>query len=107
MKFFWSIHFLNQSQQRKNYRSQENAIKNLEIISDGNEQYGRRSCLRIHGIEFKDDNGDVMEKIEKFYNVMGIPFNQNETDRAHGIGKLFLDKERKKKIRSIIVKFKS
>ena len=38
---------------------------------------------------------------------MGIPFNQNETDRAHGIGKLFLDKERKKKIRSIIVKFKS
>ena len=38
---------------------------------------------------------------------MGIPFNENEIDRAHGIGKPFLDKERKEKVRSIIVKFKS
>ena len=41
------------------------------------------------------------------YNVMGISFNENQIDRAHGIGKPFLDKERKKKVRSIIVKFKS
>ena len=38
---------------------------------------------------------------------MGIQFNENEIDRGHGIGKSFLDKERKKKVRSIIVKFKS
>ena len=37
---------------------------------------------------------------------MGIPFNENETGRAHAIGKPFLDKEWKKKVRSIIVKFK-
>ena len=48
-----------------------------------------------------------MEEIEKYYNVMGIPCDENEIDRAHGIGKSFLDKERKKKVRSIIVKFKS
>ena len=79
--------------------SQENAIKKLERISHDNEQYSRRSCLRIHGIEFKEgDSGDVMEEIEKCYNVMGIPFNENEIDRAHGIGKPFLDKERKKKV---------
>ena len=48
-----------------------------------------------------------MEELEKCYNVMGIPFNENEIDRAHGIGKPFLDKERKEKVRSIIVKFKS
>ena len=36
---------------------------------------------------------------------MGIPFN--EIDRAHGIGKRFLDKEREKKVSSVIVKFKS
>ena len=79
--------------------SQENAFKKLEIISDDNEQYSRRSCLRIHGIEFKEgDSGDVMEEIEKCYNVMGIPFNENEIDRVHGTGKPFLDKERKKKL---------
>ena len=37
---------------------------------------------------------------------MGIPFDENETDRTYGIGEPFLDKERKKKVRSIIVKFK-
>ena len=37
--------------------SQENAFKKLEIISDDNEQYSRRSCLRIHGIEFKEGEG--------------------------------------------------
>ena len=59
--------------------SQKNAFKKLEIISDDNEQYSRRSCLRIHGIEFKEgDSGDVMEELEKCYNVMGIPFNENE-----------------------------
>ena len=88
--------------------SQENAFKKLEIISDDNEQYSRRSCLRIHGIEFKEgDGGEVMEEIEKCYNVMGIPFDENEIDRAYDIGKPFLDKKRKKKVRSIIVKFKS
>ena len=61
--------------------------------------------MRIHGIEFKE--GDIMEEIKKCYNVMGIPFNENEIDRAHGIRKPFLDKGRKKKVRSIIVKFKS
>ena len=41
--------------------SQENAFKKLEIVSDDNEQYSCRSCLRNHGIEFKEgDSGDVM-----------------------------------------------
>ena len=43
-----------------------------------------------------------MEEIGKCYNVMGIPLNENEIDRAHGIGKPFLDKEREKKVRSIV-----
>ena len=57
--------------------SQENTFKKLEIISDDNEQYSRRSCLRIHGIEFEEgDSGDVMEELGKCYNVMGILFNK-------------------------------
>ena len=62
-----------------------------------------RSCLRTQGIEFKEgDSGDVMEEIEKCYNFMGIPFNENKIDRAP-----FFDNERKKKYRPILVKFKS
>ena len=88
--------------------SQENAFKKLERISDNNEQYSRRSCFHVHGIEFKEgDSGDVMEELEECYNVMGILFNENEIDRAHGIGKPFLDKEQKKKVRSVIFEFKS
>ena len=56
--------------------SQENAFKEFERISDDNEQYSRRSCLRIHGIEFKEgDSGDVIEELENCCNVMGILFN--------------------------------
>ena len=62
--------------------------------------------MHIHGIEFKEvDSGDAMEEIEKCYNVMGILFNENEINRAHCIGNPFLDKEPKKKVRSIINRF--
>ena len=58
--------------------SQENAFKKLGVISDENEQQSRRSCLHIHGSEFKEgDSGDVMEEVEKCYNVMAISFNEN------------------------------
>ena len=65
---------------------QKNAFKKLESISDDNELYSRRSSLRIRDIEFKEgDVGEVMEEIEKCYNVMGIPFDEDEIDRAHGL----------------------
>ena len=81
--------------------SQENAFKKLDI-------YGRRTCFHIHVILFKEgDDDDVMEAIEKYCNVIDIPFNENEIDRTYGIGKPFLNKQRKKKVRAIIVKFKS
>ena len=38
---------------------------------------------------------------------MGIPFDENKIDKVHGIGKPFLDEERKRKFRSTIVKSKS
>lgn len=37
----------------------------------------------------------------------GIPFNENEIDRTYIVGKPFSDEERKKKTRSMIVKYKS
>ena len=67
----------------QNLKIQENAFKKLEIISNDNKQSSRRPCLHIHAIEFKGDSCAVMEEIEKCYNVMGIPFNENEIDRAY------------------------
>ena len=87
---------------------QEDMFKKLEIISDDNEQYSRCLCLHIHGIELKEGDGDeVVEEIKKCYNVMSILFDVNEIDKVHGIRKPFLDKEWKKKVRSIKAKFKS
>ena len=37
-----------------------------------------------------------MEEIEKCWNVMDISYNDNNIDRAHGIGNPFLDKKQNK-----------
>ena len=41
----------------------------LIIKCDDNEQYSRRSCLRIHGIECSDDerNDNVLERVKECY----------------------------------------
>lgn len=88
-------------------------INQLERKSDDNEQYSRRSCLRIHGIEWKgrstsdDGKEDVKKIVEDCCLEMGIPYNDKDIDRAHRIGKEFFDKETQRTIKSIIVKFRS
>ena len=79
---------LNVEELESKIHSQENAFKKLEIISDDNEPYNRRSYLRIHGIKFKDSGKKrkIMEEKEKYYNVLGIPFDEKEIDGTHGIG---------------------
>ena len=66
-------------------------------------------ALTLNGIEWNlnSNNGGIIDQLRKCCNVMGILFNENEIDRAHDIGKRYLDKEQKKKVRSIRVKFKS
>ena len=87
----------------------QNIIDNhLEIKCDDNEQYSQRSCLRVHGLDFSSDEDEgVMKKVEKCCSDMGIEFNQNEIDRVHYIGKTYMDKTKNKKVRSLIIKFKS
>ena len=80
-----------------------------EIKCDDNEQYSRRSCLRIHGVKIKEDGEkeDVMELIKKCYSDMKLDYNPQEIDRAHRIGKVYTDVKTNVKTKSIIVKFKS
>ena len=73
-------------------------IDTLEIKCDDNEQYSRRSCLRVHGLDFSSDEDEgVMKKVGKCCSDMGIEFNQNEIDRVHYIGKPYIDKTKIKK----------
>ena len=54
----------------------QNIIDHLEIKCDDNEQYSRRSCLRIHGLDFSSDEDEgVLKKVEKCYCDMGSEFN--------------------------------
>ena len=88
---------------------QEETINNLLTKCDDNEQYSRRSCLRIHGIESNSNekNEDVIEKIRECYNALELPFNEEVINHAHKVGKEYTDKILKKKVKPIIVKFKS
>ena len=44
----------------------QNIVGNLEINCDDNEHYSRRSCLRVHGLDFSSDEDEgVMKKSGK------------------------------------------
>ena len=84
---------------------QQKASEKLELTGDNNQQYCRRSCLRIHDTEFNfnEDSDIVMNKTEKSYGDMVLEFNESEIDRAHYTGQPPIDKNTKKKCKSIIV----
>ena len=87
---------------------QDNALQRLEIKCDDNEQYSRRSCIRIHGVQYNEnDDISVINKVEQCCDEIGVKFDMNEIDRVHYIGKPVFDTVSKQKVRSMIVKFKS
>ena len=74
----------------------------LELSIDNNEQYSRRTCLRITNIPFeeKETSEEVLEKLKKLIKVEAeadIP--EKAIDRAHRVG------PKKNKNQAIIVKF--
>ena len=86
----------------------ENVMQKLEVRCDDNEQYSKRSCLRINNIEY-DKNcqsaSDTLNKVKKCYGDMGVSFDERAIDRAHGIGRTY---EKGGKIyQSLLVKFTS
>ena len=87
----------------------ENTIDQLLVKCDDNEQYSRRSWLRIHGVEVKEneDEDGVMNVLEDCYSSVNLSFDANDIDRAHRIGIPYTNKNSGKKVKSIIVKFRS
>ena len=82
----------------------DQTIAGLMTKCDDNQQYSRRSCLRIHGTETKtkESNEDIIEKVKECYEALEIPFNEANIDRAHRIGE-YSDKTTGKKVKSILL----
>ena len=82
-------------------------VVNLTLENcDNVEQYTRRYSLRVYGVPV-EKNENVLKNIEECYNSLGIPFNCDEIDRAHHIGKKKFNETSQKDVQPIIVKFKN
>ena len=78
----------------------------LENSNDNVEQYSRRACLRIHGIECYDN--EITENVvADCFKELDMSFGKEVIDRTHRVGEVYQDDVSKKNVRSIIVKFKS
>ena len=78
---------------------QDNALQRLEIKCDDNEQYSRRSCIRIHGVQYNEnDDISVTNKVEQCCDEIGVKFDMNEIDRVHYISKPVFDTDSKQKV---------
>ena len=68
-------------------------LSKLEINIDDGEQFSRRMCLRIDGIDLESDENDnsssCMEKVQKVFEEMGVQVPAVSIDRAHRTGKRF------------------
>ena len=82
-------------------------VEAVEKRADDNEQYSRRSCLRIHNVAFDKTKNDQPEEVLKdCYSKMNLEYNDEEIDRVHRIGQS-MKLEDGKEVKSLIVKFKS
>ena len=95
-----------QKQPGKEYQGLANEITNFGAQNVETVGKTAQSRVKIVHPPATSSSDDVMEEIENCCNVMVIPFNENEIDRAHGIRKPFLYEEGKKKVRPVIVKYK-
>ena len=62
-----------------------------------------------HGVEMKEneDEDGIMNVLEDCYSSVNMQFDANDIDRAHRTGLPYTDKNSGKKVKSIIVKFRS
>ena len=86
----------------------ERYIAQLQRSTDDQEQYQRRLCLRINGVEVtpgKEETGqDCLEKCKKIFKSIGVKVPDTVLDRAHRIGKTKAASNGKT-YRQIIVRF--
>ena len=77
---------------------QANTVDQFIIKCD--EQYSRRSSLRIQGFECSDDErtDNVLQRVKVCYKEMNLPFQDENIDCVHRIGRTYTDKNTGRKI---------
>lgn len=86
----------------------ERHVSYLQKSNDDGEQYQRRLCLRINGIDLpssgkNESSDDCLQKVREVFDEIGVDIPDNVIDRAHRIGKLA--KIEGKWVKQMIVRF--
>ena len=70
-------------------------------------QYSRRTSIRIHGTEVPENESvdNIIAVVESCHEKINVPFDHDNIDCVHRIGKKYTDENTGKKVQSIIVKF--
>ena len=68
--------------------AQNVVIDQLKIQTDNNQQYQRRSSVRVHGIisQENETETDIDNMLGNLYNELNLTIKKDEIDRAHRIG---------------------
>ena len=78
----------------------------LDKKVDELEQYGRRVCLRIEGVEHQanEKSEDVLEKVVKIIKESETEIPESALDKAHHIGPIYIDNNTGKKMQKNVRK---
>ena len=83
----------------------ENLVEKQKTLSseiDGLEQYSRRNCLVLNGVNESNNENTNEILIKTFSEELGVEIKEDDLDRSHRLGK---PKRKDNKPRPIIVKF--
>ena len=90
-------------------RSQVDVFKNqnTQTKHEELEQYGRRVCLRVNGMEYvpHERSEDVLKKCRESWEKCGIEIPDACIDRAHRIGRPFKDRVTNQEHQGAIIRF--
>ena len=81
-------------------------IEKMKISIGDNEQYSRRTSLRLNGIakDYNETNDDIIEKVEKEIKRLDLTIDEYDLDWDHRTGPKYTDKNDR---RPVLVKFTS
>ena len=77
-------------------------VSNLSVQVDEQEQYSRRNCLLIHGVEENQNEDTDTFSINIINEHLGLDIQPSDIDRTHRIGN---KNKARKKGQTLIIKF--
>ena len=72
---------------KQEFNGLKERVQSLEKVSDDHEQYSRRNCSLIHGIEEDKDEFTDDVVVNKLQDKLELEISKNNIDRSHRIGK--------------------